>query len=114
MNCHYRVGRYCVLLDNLEDIVQILEEEMLQTSYQLIIIDEIGKMELFSDNFKKFLIKCLNKTNVLGTIMIKDNAFTSNIKRRDDVRYFQINERNRDNVFEIICSTIKSKLSEIR
>jgi len=113
MNCHYRVGKYCVLLDNIDCIVQILEKEILQASYQLIIIDEIGKMELFSNNFKRFLLKNLEQKKIFGTIMMKDNAFTAKIKKRDDVNYFEINEKNREDIFEVICSSIRSNLDSI-
>jgi nucleoside-triphosphatase len=112
IKCHYRVGKYCVLLDNLDQIVQILEKEISDTMYQLIIIDEIGKMELFSNRFKEFLLESLEKKIVLGTIMLRDNAFTANIKKRNDVRYFQIDKGNREHIFKIICSIIKSNLNE--
>ncbi len=94
----YRVGRYGVYLDNLNFIVNKLEEELNNEIPKLIIIDEIGKMELFSRSFKDFVMKALNQNKVLGTIMLMDNDFTKTIKLRSDTKIFEINLQNREKI----------------
>ncbi len=94
----YRVGRYGVHLDNLNFIVNKLEEELNNEIPKLIIIDEIGKMELFSRSFKDFVMKALNQNKVLGTIMLMDNDFTKTIKLRSDTKIFEINLQNREKI----------------
>lgn len=92
----YRVASYGVYLENLDKIIEHLSEELLTTNYELIIIDEIGKMELFSSKFRKFVTGCLEMKKVLGTIMRRDNDFTRQIKSRADTTLFEITVSNRD------------------
>ncbi|MCG3222598.1 MAG: AAA family ATPase [Candidatus Heimdallarchaeota archaeon] len=104
--CKYRVGKYCVYVENVDSIVKILEEEIRKKSYSMIVIDEIGKMELFSPNFKKFLLNSLEEQKVFGTIMMRDNSFTKEIKTRPDVKLYNIDRTNRDWVKQIISRKI--------
>ena len=92
----YRVASYGVYLENLDTIIKHLSEELHTTDYELIIIDEIGKMELFSPKFRRFVIDCLEMKKVLGTIMLRDNDYTRQIKTRTDTILFEITVANRD------------------
>lgn len=94
----YRVGRYGVYLNNLNFIIRKLEEELSNEKPKLVVIDEIGKMELFSHSFKEFVIEALNQNKVLGTIMFRDNDFTKKIKLRNDTKIFEINLQNREKI----------------
>ncbi len=94
----YRVGRYGVYLDNLNFVVSKLEKEINNKIPKLIVIDEIGKMELFSHSFKEFVIQALDQNKVLGTIMLRDNDFTKKIKLRSDTKVFEINMQNREKI----------------
>ena len=92
----HRVSSYGVYLENLDLIIEGLSKELLATDIELVIIDEIGKMELFSSKFKRFVINCLEMKKVLGTIMLRDNDFTRQIKNRSDTSLFEITLSNRD------------------
>ena len=98
LESRYRVGRYGVYLDNLNFIVSKLEKEINNEIPKLIVIDEIGKMELFSHSFKEFVMQALNQNKVLGTIMLRDNDFTKKIKLRSDTKVFAINLQNREKI----------------
>ncbi len=91
----YRVANYGVYLKNVDTIVDQVNQDMEELSYELIILDEIGKMELFSSKFKQFVVKCLEQKCVLGTIMMRDNNFTSKIKNSLDTIVYQLTEKNR-------------------
>ena len=91
----YQVASYGVYLENVDTIVDQIKQEMEEFSYDWIILDEIGKMELFSTKFKQFVEKCLEEKCVLGTIMMRDNNFTSKIKNRLDTIVYQLTEKNR-------------------
>ena len=106
-HCKYRVGKYCVYVENVDFIVKILEEEIGKKSYSMIVIDEIGKMELFSPSFKRFLLTSLEEQKVVGTIMMRDNSFSKEIKNRSDVRLYNIDRTNRDRIKQIILKKIK-------
>ena len=102
----YRVASYGVYLENLNTIVEQLEKELQETNHDIVVIDEIGKMELFSTKFVHFLDYCLDSQQVLGTIMLKDNAYTKNIKQRSDTEVFHLNEENRDSVERVIMELL--------
>ncbi|MBY8999888.1 MAG: AAA family ATPase [Candidatus Heimdallarchaeota archaeon] len=95
LSSRYRVGKYGIFLENLNFIIDRLQEQILNEECDLIIIDEIGKMELFSQSFRNFVLKALDENKVLGTIMLKDNDFTYRIKTREDTTIFMLSEQNR-------------------
>lgn len=104
-----RVGRYGVNIYDLENIGVKSLDQALKVD-DLIIIDEIGKMEIFSDKFKEKVRECLNSEKpVLSTIGIGGDKFISQIKERDDVIIFKINLKNRDELMERILPLILRK-----
>ncbi|MCK4845807.1 MAG: hypothetical protein KAS95_09050, partial [Candidatus Heimdallarchaeota archaeon] len=95
----YKVGSYNVYVENVDFVVDYLKAKIESgTSYDLIVLDEVGKMELYSDSFKEFVLYCLKQKKVLGTIMMRDNDFTMQIKSRSDTRIFNLTEENRINI----------------
>ncbi|MDZ7262785.1 MAG: NTPase [candidate division KSB1 bacterium] len=77
----YRVGKYRVHLEDL-DRVAVVEIWRALREEELVVIDEIGKMELFSEKFKQAVLAALNSEKpVLGTIMLGSTAFVDTIKR---------------------------------
>lgn len=101
-----RVGRYGVNIDDLEGIgVKSLDRAL--RNEDLVIIDEIGKMETFSDKFKEKVLDCLHSEKfVLATIGIGGDKYISRIKERDDVIVFEMNRENRDRLIDRISSLI--------
>lgn len=90
LESEYKVSKYGVVLKDLEEIGLKEIEEGLKGDF-LICIDEIGKMELFSQKFKKLILKALNSKNkVLGTIMLKKEPFCDKIKERKDTKVFYL------------------------
>jgi nucleoside-triphosphatase len=88
----YRVGRYGVDIVVFEDIAM----KELSQQKEIIIIDEIGKMELFSDRFKQVVISLLNNKSkvVIGTIGKISNTFIERIKHREDTTIIEITREN--------------------
>ena len=101
-----RVGRYGVNIYDLEGIgVKSLDRAL--RNEDLVIIDEIGKMEIFSDKFKEKVLACLNSEKfVLATIGIGGDKYISRIKERDDVIVFKMNRENRDELMDKVLSLI--------
>ena len=98
----FRVGKYGV---NVDDIDRIAVPSMIPDKEdQMVVIDEIGKMECFSIPFKEALVRLLESNNpVLGSIALKGGPFIEKIKKRKDVHLILITEKNRDifiNMFE--------------
>ena len=102
----FRVGKYGV---NIEDIDSLAVSAMIPAQRkQVIVIDEIGKMECFSDLFKETLIQVLDSPNcVIGSIALKGGSFIQGIKNRDDVTVSSVTPETRDSLVEEILGSIK-------
>lgn len=107
ISSRYRVSTYGVYLENIDKIVKSLEITIQRSEPEIIIIDEIGKMELFSNSFKVFLEKCLDKNKVLGTIMLKDNTYANKIKNRTDTVVYQLKRENTSEIEEKILERFR-------
>jgi nucleoside-triphosphatase len=92
-----RVSRYRV---NIADIDSVMVPELLaaRQSKKIIIIDEIAKMELFSQRFKDEVLRCLDTKRVLGTIQERRIPYLDRIRTRNDVRLIELTLGNRDEV----------------
>ena len=75
---NFRVGKYFVKLDALEEYIDRINDSI--TDSEVIVIDEIGRMELFSGKFKEFIKKIFNeKRIVIATVGEKFvNRFNKN------------------------------------
>jgi len=102
----FRVGKYGV---SLTDIDQIAVPSMLPSTLdQIVVVDEIGKMECFSRLFKETLIKVLSPANlVIGSVAIKGNRFIQSIKKRDDVSLVFITEKTRDAALQLFFEKLQ-------
>lgn len=90
------VGKYGVDVPAFEKIgVKGLENALKES--QIILIDEIGKMELFSSRFQKAVLRCLDSvTPVIATVMLRPHPFVDRLKTRPDVRLVTVTFGNRD------------------
>jgi nucleoside-triphosphatase len=93
----YRVGRYGVDVDRFEAMALPALEWALQEK-KLIVIDEIGRMELFSQAFQEIVIRALDQDerHVLGVIHQGKDPYTAAVKRRSDVEIISVSHANRD------------------
>ena len=107
----YRVGKYGI---NIEDIDNIAVPSLIPKGKdEIVVIDEIGKMECFSDMFKKTLIQVLDSPNcVVGSIALKGGSFIQGIKNRDDVKVSHVTPQTRDSLVEEILDFIKKGMEK--
>jgi nucleoside-triphosphatase len=97
----HRVGKYGVDTVGFEQFLETLD--LLNPDLELIVIDEIGKMELFSNRFRSLVCNALNADKqILASIPLKGNEFIREIKQRSDVRLFEVPHGNRDCLPEVI------------
>ena len=94
----YRVSKYGVDVDSLERVgVSALRKAAQQ--YDLVIIDEIGKMELFSANFRQTVWQIIDSgKRVLGTIMLSPNPVADAIKHHPQVNLVTVTRANHQQV----------------
>ncbi len=93
----FKVGSYRVNLKDLEEIgVSSIKEALSNKDIRVIIIDEIGKMELFSAEFQKIVEEALNSPKkVIGVITQSSFPFVSQIKKRLDTEIVEVTRENR-------------------
>ena len=97
-----QVGRYGV---NLEAFERLALPELARHDVDLIVIDEIGKMECASDRFCRTVEDALEaQVSVLATLGIARLPFLQSVRSRPDVELLTLTERNRDAlVAELYC-----------
>lgn len=93
----YRVGRYGVRLQDLERIgVEALRRAVEQPGVEVVVIDEIGRMELFSPAFRQAVQGALASPKpVLATVMARSQPWVDAIKARSGVTLMEVTVANR-------------------
>jgi nucleoside-triphosphatase len=99
----HRVGRYGVDIAGFEAFLDRLD--LLNPGVGLVVIDEIGKMELFSNRFRTMLRAVLDSNRqLIATIALHGGGLIQEIKTRPDVHLLEVDLGNRDYlVEEILC-----------
>lgn len=108
----YRVGRYGVDLKAFEDVGVREIEEGIEEGSPLIVIDEIGKMELYSKRFIEALFRALDQSKVLATMGKINHPVVISIQRREDIKIVEVTLYNRDELFYQLKSFHSSSPSE--
>jgi nucleoside-triphosphatase len=102
----YRIGKYRVNLIEFEQIAIPVIESSIANS-KIIIIDEIGPMELLSQRFQDAILEALSSPNqVIATIKLKGPKFIDQIKSRHDVIIFNLNFNNRKEILSSILGAV--------
>ncbi|MDA2912798.1 nucleoside-triphosphatase [Acidobacteriia bacterium AH_259_A11_L15] len=99
-----RVGRYGV---NLEGFERLALPELARREVDLIVIDEIGKMECCSGRFRRAVEDALDApVNVLATLGIGRLPFFQALRERPDVEVITVTERNREALVADLCQRL--------
>src|SRR4030042_2756319 len=104
----YRVSKYGVDIQNLDSIgVAAIERAIAESD--LIVIDEIGKMELFAPRFREAALKAIDSgKRVLGTIMLNPHPLADDVRHNSNVKVVELTRANHDLVLREIMDWIKS------
>jgi len=102
-----QVGKYRVNLDELKNIGVNSILNAIKNA-DVIVVDEIGPMELFSQAFKDAILQAVDSTKlVLGTIHFKaQNPLINAIKARDDTEILEVTNENRQTIHNLIFTKI--------
>ncbi len=105
-----KVGRYSVDVPVFEAVgVEALEAATRQAD--LIVVDEIGKMELCSPRFATALEAALaGRAPLLGTILQAPHPFADAIKRRANLDLYRLTERNRGDLQDALVARLRSEV----
>lgn len=91
----HRVGKYGVDVGRLDTFLERLALQ--DPRNELVVLDEIGKMECCSSLFVDLVRSLLDsERTVLATIALKGGGLMAEVKQRPDVRLFTVTRHNRD------------------
>ncbi len=101
----FKLGRYSIFIKEFDQMISKLEKVEIQ-KIDLLIIDEIGKMELFSKKFQEFIKKQFQlDISIVATIGQKIQHPVKNfILKISKVNLFNLNRQNQQKVFQEIIS----------
>ena len=106
----YRVGKYKVDVSGFEKFLRNVK--FFEPGIGPIIIDEIGKMECLSDRFKGILEEILDSEKiVVATIALKSGGFIGDLKKRRDVKLFEMTKVNRNSLLPEILDELEALLT---
>jgi len=89
-----RVSKYGVNVEAVDRIGVTALREALSRD-EIIVIDEVGRMELVSKQFREVTLKALNSPKiVLGTVAMKDTNFAKRVKDRKDTKVIRLTRAN--------------------
>ncbi len=104
----HRVSKYGVDTDNIDGIAVPALKEAIH-SKDVVVIDEIGKMELFSQSFRDTVLEALDsEKKVLGTIMLVSHPWADKIKQRPCVEVIKVTRFNRGEVLDKVLAWLKT------
>jgi len=104
----YRVSKYGINVDNLNSVgVAAIRRAIKECD--LIVIDEIGKMELLSLDFREAVLEALGSSRkVLGTIMLPPHPWADRIKKDSRVKLVQVSRSNHQQVLREVSAWLNS------
>ena len=108
----YMVSKYGVDVEGLNRVgVTALKESIGECD--LVVIDEIGKMELFSPSFREAVLDAINsQKRTLGTIMLSSHPWADEIKRHPSVATITVTRINHRQVLDQVLDWLKSPTTE--
>jgi len=110
-----QVSKYRVNLRDLEAIgVNSIRNAV--ANAQIVVVDEIGPMELYSSTFKKAVVQTVNSEKPLLAVIhhrARDPIINS-LKTREDAEIFEVTYGNRMNIHYVLIQRIKDSFQPIR
>jgi len=98
MKSTHQLGKYGVDINALEN-VGIPALKLAMTTKDLVVIDEIGSMEMMSERFRQTLLECLTSTKpVLATIRAASQPFSDQVKKFSDTQTIILTKANYNQV----------------
>jgi nucleoside-triphosphatase len=102
-----RVSRYGVDVAAIERVGVAALRRAMQGG-QIVVIDEIGKMELYCGPFKDIVLQAVGGSHtVLATVMAKPNPWVDGLKAMPQVEMWEVTLQNRDGMIEEIVEWLK-------
>lgn len=106
-----QIGKYRV---NIEDLKRVGTQSIAEAieKCDVVVIDEIGPMELLSEEFKDTTQKALDSCNVVVAVIHHrvEAGMTTQAKNRQDMEIFEVTLENRDIIHKVITERVIKSL----
>jgi nucleoside-triphosphatase len=103
-----RVGKYSIDVAALDRTAVPAMRQAIRDC-DVVVVDEVGKMELLSPAFRDVLIEVLNsRKRLLGTIMLQPHPFADQVRRDARVRVVLLTRANRPEVFDQVTEWLRT------
>lgn len=105
-----RLGRYGLNLQAFEQIaIEVINSAI--KDRKILIIDEIGPMQLYSHKFQEVFLDALDRAElIIGTIFYGLHPITDQIKLKENVQLFALSNDKRDRVLAECTKTVHQLL----
>lgn len=106
-----RIGRYGVELETFEAIALSAIKKSIQMK-KITVIDEIGFMQMLSVPFQKMIHDVISSSKpiILGTICVDSHPEIDRVKELPSIKFYEMNEENRDFTIETLANDIQRLL----
>jgi nucleoside-triphosphatase len=106
-----RVSKYGVDLRALDEVGVAALERAIEGA-QYVVVDEIGKMELFSERFREAVKEAVQSDKaVIGTVMSGRNPWVDELKSLPQVTVLKVTPANRDGVVQRVLDLLHPPLT---
>ncbi|XP_030759339.1 uncharacterized protein LOC115884796 [Sitophilus oryzae] len=101
----HMVGKYMVCVQDFEEMVMPM---LTNFNKDILIIDEIGKMELLSKRFEEAIFQSFKdrKYPIIATVTQRPSSILNRWKNDDNHYLFTVNQHNRNTIYEDILNHI--------
>ena len=109
-----KISKYRVNLTDLEAIGVSSILDAIRNA-DIVIVDEIGPMELFSSAFRDVVVQAVESDKpVLGTIHFGlRNSLVNSLKNREDTEIFELTYENREALHNLIIDKVAQSLQKL-
>lgn len=106
-NSEHRISKYGVELSALETLAIPAIQDAVKHK-KLVVVDEIGPMEILSPRFCQVVLEILESdSNLLGTIVGRSTPFTDRIKSRTEITLIDVTPQNRAGLVDTILGMVE-------
>jgi nucleoside-triphosphatase len=106
----FTVGKYGVDVETFDAYLK--KADFLSSEADIVVIDEIGRMECFSKFFRDVILQLLDSDKIfVATIALRGDHFIDQIKARKDVGLFVALRDNMDELAQTLSSRILKAVS---
>lgn len=103
----YRVSKYGIDIKNL-DLIGVAALRRAIRDCDIVVIDEIGKIELFSEAFRETVVEALDsRKKLLGTIMFAHHPWADKIKKDFRVLVRNVTTENRHYIYKELITWLE-------